>query len=77
MQSRKVATSIIVRLFESLTFVRLVQPEKASLPISVTLSGINISVRLVQSRKVPASIIVRLFESLTFARLVQPEKALL
>ena len=47
------------------------------MPISVALSGITISARLVQSKKALSSIIVRLFESCTFESDVQQEKAYL
>ena len=66
---------VIVRLFESLTFARLVQPEKADSPISVTLSGITISARLVQSEKADLPIDVTLSGITISARLAQLEKA--
>ena len=83
MQSRKVPASIVVSFFGKSTFESDVQPEKAPshpsypqlLLISVTLSGITISLRLVQSRKVPASIVVSVFGKSTFESDVQPEKA--
>ena len=57
------------------TFVRLVQPRKASLPILVTLSGIVILVRPVQLRKAAPPILVTPLPITTFVRPVQPENA--
>ena len=47
-----------VKLFDSTTSLKLMQPLKAYLPISVTLSGIVISVKSVQSLNKQSTIFV-------------------
>jgi hypothetical protein len=55
--------------------VRLVQPEKAKLPIAVTLAGMDIPVRLVQPEKAELPMLVTLEGMVMPVRPVQSEKA--
>jgi len=68
--------SEVYSLLQGETFisVRLLQPEKAQFPMSLTLSGIVMDARLVQTAKAQSPMLVTLFGIVMLVKPVQLEK---
>ncbi len=62
-------------LLSIVTVFRLEQPEKAPLPMPITLFGMVTEDRPLQSSKAQSYILVTLLGMVTYVRLLQPEKA--